>query len=84
MFYENQGRDWFNAPAAVSPEAVSNFVFDKHDLISGSWQAPLTNRLLPVLTGDYPEPEPDPRTALATWLPLVAPCAPTAERPPSE
>jgi hypothetical protein len=46
VFYENQGRDWFNAQAAVSPEAVSHFTFDTNDLISGSWQAPLTNRLL--------------------------------------
>jgi hypothetical protein len=46
FFYTRQPRDVFGDRASVSPEAMNYFKFDKSHLVTGSWQSPVTNRLL--------------------------------------
>ena len=46
FYYEQQGRDWINQLAAVSPESTVHLEFPKNRLASVTWSSPLTNRLL--------------------------------------
>ena len=46
FFYTRQPRDTFGDRANVSPEAMNYFKFSNNRLITGSWQSPVTSRLL--------------------------------------
>jgi hypothetical protein len=44
--FDNQGRDWFDAKAPVSPEAVTTYRFPEEWIGEVAWSAPLTKHLL--------------------------------------
>jgi hypothetical protein len=53
FYYEQQGRDWINQLATVSPESTVHLEFPKNRLTSVTWTSPLSNRLLLDVRGAH-------------------------------
>src|SRR5205085_12600861 len=51
LYFEKQGRDWFNARAGTSAESTIHYVFPTSRMATLGWSSPLTSRLL--LEGRY-------------------------------
>jgi hypothetical protein len=76
FYVEDQGKDWDDGRPAVSPESVTKFRYVKNQLISGSWSAPLTNRMLLDVRGanhaeEYFHEPPEPGSVYWKLIPVT-------------
>ena len=44
--YENQGRDWYDGRAGVSPESTTQYTFPTNRIATASWSSVVSNRIL--------------------------------------